>query len=288
MGRQLAGPGHLLNMRIIRAILSGTVDTMAGSEQRIFCLIKFFEREEWADEFIRGRIYLNRLSYFKKIEAHQENNGRPDANEAVAMWWQPHGCVIDIDIPRVGRAKLTEKDFAAPIFTSYTHHNYFHILCLHALSISGFPVVDARFQFSEGHIDELQRQVRIDRRCFRFGPFAVVMAARPFIERFEGVLRQQGRKVTEGLVEYYDDATFNGEIPHEHILFRKQNRFKYQREFRIAVEPILLGNDPLIVNIGDISHLCCKAPSDTLNESMQFKFAAQNQGSVPPPGLVSH
>jgi hypothetical protein len=36
------------------------------STQTILYLIKFFMNEAHADEFIKGNLFLNRLSYFKK------------------------------------------------------------------------------------------------------------------------------------------------------------------------------------------------------------------------------
>jgi hypothetical protein len=39
----------------------------------ILYLIKFFKREEYADQFINGLLYLNTLSYFQKLE-HAERS----------------------------------------------------------------------------------------------------------------------------------------------------------------------------------------------------------------------
>lgn len=71
------------------------------------------------------------------------------------------------------------------------------------------------------------------------------------------------------LVHYYDDSTFNGEIPRNRILFWKQKRFAYQREYRICVKPKLLGNDALSLDIGDISHMCGSTVSHKLNDMLQ-------------------
>jgi hypothetical protein len=235
--------------------------------------IKFFQQEGWADDFVRGKIYLNRLSHFKKIEALYEDDGRPDVNEAVAMWWQPHGVHITINNPAFGSIEIIEKDLAAPTSMSLDYHDHFYVLCLHTMYTSDFPIgSDGRLQLMEGQIDELHRQLQIDPRCFRFGRFAVVILARPFIERITEVLRAEGRQVEGDLVRYYDDATFHGQIPRNRVLFHKQKRFEYQREYRIAVAPKLLGTDPLIEDIGDISHLCGKASSHKLNELLHVKL----------------
>jgi hypothetical protein len=241
-------------------------------DRTILFFIKFFQREEWADGFMKGKLYLNRLSYFKNIEALYDDDGRPDTNEAVAMWWQPGTFIMNMNIPRVGSLEITEKDLAAPTSMSFGRHDHFHVLCLHSIYTSGFPLVDGKFHLAEGQVDELHKQLRIDPRCFRFGRFAVIILARPFIENVTEVLHRQGRNLARGLVHYYDDTTFHGEIPRKRILFYKQKRFEYQHEYRICVAPSLLGNDPLIVDIGDINHLCRKASSHKLNELLQVKL----------------
>jgi hypothetical protein len=251
--------------------LCPVMDTMA--EPNILLFIKFFQNGGWAEDFIKGKMYLNRLSVFKKMEALYQEDGRPDTNEAVAMWWQPHRFHMTLNEPRVGSVQIAEKDLAAPTSMSFEHHDHFHVLCLHSIYTSGLPFADGKFHLEgPGQIDELRKQIRIDPRCFNFGPHAVIINARPFIERFIGVLRQQGRKFTGGLVRYYDDTTFNGEIPRGRILFHKQKRFEYQREFRVAVEPIILGADPLVVDIGDISQFAGKSSSHKLNELLQVNL----------------
>jgi hypothetical protein len=244
-------------------------------DRKILFFIKFFQNEEWADDFMKGRIYLNRLSIFKKIEAFYDDDERLDTNEAVAMWWQPRGFHMIVSNPVFGNIEITEKDLAAPTSMSFEYHDHFHVLCLHSIYTSGLPLVDVnrRFHLAEGQLDELHKQLHIDPRCFRFGRFAVVIfRPRPFLTRITEVLHGKGRDCQSNLVHYYDDTTFDGEVPPRRIVFHKPKRFEYQREYRIAVAPKLLGTDPLIVDIGDISHLCGKTSSEKLNELLQVKL----------------
>jgi hypothetical protein len=178
---------------------------------------------------------------------------------------------MTITHPTFGRVEITEKDLTAPTSLSFDCYNHFHVLCLHALYTSGIPVVDDKFlSLAPGQIDEVYRQIRIDPRCFQFGRFAVIILAPQFVDRFTRALHYQGRKVEHHLVHYYDDITFNGAIPRNQILFWKQKRFAYQREYRFAVAPRLWGNDPLIVDIGDISQICGMVPSHKLNDLVRL------------------
>ena len=63
---------------------------------RIFTLVKFFEKEGHARDFIAGKLYLNRLSYFKKMEEEQDVN-RKDRHEGVTQWLQPDQIQIEIN-----------------------------------------------------------------------------------------------------------------------------------------------------------------------------------------------
>jgi hypothetical protein len=112
----------------------------------------------------------------------------------------------------------------------------------------------------------LQTQLRIDERCFKFGPVAVVIQAVPFLAQLKEALRRMGKPARWALVQYYDDETFHGEIDPKDIPFRKQKRFSYQQEFRICIQTNTKGDDPITIDIGDISHICAKRDSSRLNE----------------------
>ena len=118
----------------------------------ILFFVRFFQREDWVDDFVRGKLFLNRLSYFKRIEPLYDEDGRPDTNEAVAMWWQPRGFHMTITNPISGSIEITEKDLAAPTSISFERHDHFHVLCLHTVYTSGFPFIDGKFHLDEGQV----------------------------------------------------------------------------------------------------------------------------------------
>jgi hypothetical protein len=177
----------------------------------IWYFIKFFKEEEHADQFIKGTLYLNRLSYFQKIESSC-TDGRSDTTEAVAVWWQPHNLVIDIKMPGIGEVEITKADLAGPVSVSYDYHDHFHIFCLYAVHTTGFATIGGKLELSESEAAELQRQVAIDDRCLKFGPFAVFIPATPFLAQVKEALQRRGQWFRWNLVEYYDDETFHGEF----------------------------------------------------------------------------
>lgn len=242
-------------------------------------LIKFFDKEAYADQFMAGSLYLNRLSYFKKLEA--ATDGRPDSTEAVAMWWQPDDLVIDLDVPGVGKTKITKADLAAPVSMAFEFHDHLHLLCMYAMHTGRFGFIDGHLDLAPEELDDLKAWIQIDERCFEFGKFAVITPVVPFLERVKAAFKAQGVKAKGKLVKYYDDEIFHGEIALEDIPFSKQKRFAYQREFRLCVNTGTKGDDPLTIQIGDIHDICGKVESAWLNTLFEIKTEAAPAASLP-------
>jgi hypothetical protein len=216
----------------------------------IWYFIKLFEKEEYADQFIKGTLYLNRLSYFQQLE-NSCADGRSDTTEAVAIWLQPHDFIMELNIPGVGSTTISKDDLDGPVSMSYSDYNNLHVLCLYAVYTTGFAKIDGKLELAESEAAELQRQVTIDDRCLKFGPFAVIIPAVPLLSQVKKALQRRGQWFEGKLVEYYDDETFHGEIAPKDIPFKKQKRFSYQNEFRICVQTKTSGSDPLLIDIGD-------------------------------------
>jgi hypothetical protein len=233
--------------------------------------VKFFREERHADEFLQGRMYLNRLSYFTKLESGFED-GRPDGNEAIAMWWQPHDLIIELNIPGIGHVSLTKADFAGPASMSFDYHQHLHVLCLYAFGTPGTLTEGGNIDIGTMNESALRGHLVIDDRCFKFGAYAVVMAVAPFLAQLKTALQSRALPFRARLVDYYDEETFHGEIPPIDIPFKKQKRFEYQKEYRVCVRSDTKGDDPLIVDIGDISSFSAKIPSSGINELFQISL----------------
>jgi hypothetical protein len=237
----------------------------------IWYFIKFFAKESYADQFMAGRLHLNTLGYFKQMES-EDSPGRMDSTEAVSMWWQPHDIVMKLSVPKIGlEIEIKKEDLAAPVSTSFIHHNYLHIFCLYAVHSTGFECIDGKFHCEPTEFEELQRQLMIDERCIKFGKIAVITHAVAFLDQLKKVLRRDGYKARMKLMEYYDDEVFHGEIPVKEIPFRKQKRFRYQREFRLCVDTGTNRESAISIDIGDISHICAKVESDRLPGMFELK-----------------
>jgi hypothetical protein len=85
----------------------------------------------------------------------------------------------------------------------------------------------------------------------RFGShFVLILNTPEFLGRVHQALATMGLQGKARLVEYYDDATYSGKIG----TFHKPQRFAYQKEYRIAVQPGIVPFRNLIIgNISDIT-----------------------------------
>ena len=143
--------------------------------------IKFFKEERFADQFMKGSLYLNRLSYFENID--DNDDGRADATETVYMWFQPSGVIMKLNVPGVGSVEITKADLAAPLSMSSEIHTHLHVLCLYAVYTTGFDdinIMSGNLPVPESEVPRLLKKLKIDERCLKFGSCAVITPAVPF------------------------------------------------------------------------------------------------------------
>ena len=230
--------------------------------------IKFLEREELAEQFLAGHLYLNTLGYFKGLESGATAD-RGDPTEAVSIWLQPHDVVMALKVAALKiETVITAKDLAKPVQVSSTYHDQLHLLSLYAVHTDDPVIEDGKII----NLDAMQAQLHIDPKCFGMGKFAVVVPAADFLEQLPPKLKDLGLAATGRLVNYYDDETFSGRVAVADIEFSKQKRFSYQREWRLRVRSNIATTGPLTINVGIMPAGSFKVPAskfDCLN-GMRF------------------
>ncbi|WP_419535901.1 hypothetical protein [Endozoicomonas sp.] len=97
---------------------------------RIFFFVKVFDNEQYAEEFIKGRLFANRLSYFRKLE-EGENANRSDFYEGLYAWHQPDQIRFEIN----GR-EIT--DIAGPVSVQNMHCDSLNLFCIYTAHNGGF------------------------------------------------------------------------------------------------------------------------------------------------------
>ncbi len=225
----------------------------------IFFLVKVFENEDFADQFLKGNVFAKRLSYFRKLEEGEDAN-RSDQHEGVVSWHQPGKVNIEIN----GRL-IT--DLAGPVSVKMHWHDQLNVFCIYAAHSGEFEGV------SEDNLLSFKKQLEIPEECLKLGGCAVLITSvSQFIDRVRKSVERNNYGMTAGLVEYYDPETFHGSFSETESIFRKRDEFKHQKEYRFAFDTGIQGDDPLILNVGDISDIAFKCKVTDINSFLDVKL----------------
>lgn len=222
---------------------------------KLYALVRFFKTEAHRDSFLRGDLYMNRLKYFKAYEEEDVCN-IGDKHEGTIGWFQPGQVKLKIQIPETGEEFVIE-DFAAPVVMGLNRHDDYHVYCMSAIHVDD----EARFETFE----EMRSSMMLDVKKGDLGDYCSIVDVSKFIGRLDKALKAEqkaGNGYSRALVEYFDPDTFNGSFDENEAIFRKKNCFSHQKEYRICVDNGTSGDDPRVINMGDISDIvfnCSKA-----------------------------
>ncbi len=130
----------------------------------VFLFVKFFDNPSYADDFVHGRIFTNRLSRFKKPEDSNEF-GRMDKHEGTTAWLQPgEGRLI------LNGMDMSD-DLAGPVQIQMNWLNHLNIFCLNAAHSGDLDLAS----ISNDNIEPLRQELTIPDECSALGKYAVVV-----------------------------------------------------------------------------------------------------------------
>lgn len=232
----------------------------------IFYLVKVFEKKEYAEDFIKGKLFLNRVSYFKKIE-DKENRG--DKHEATDAWLQPANSKITI-----GNIEIKSEDIALPVSIQHEHHNNLHLFCLYAAYTDKFQNI------SEKNFEEFKKEIEINEECLALGNYAVIILnSKLFLKRFVSSVQKYNYTGKGQLVKYYNPKTFHGFFKEDPV-FYKQTQYAYQKEFRFSIDTGTIGEDHIIMDLGDLSDITCISSPNEINRLLKINFSDETELNV--------
>ena len=229
----------------------------------MFFLCKFFEEEKHALDFLNGRLYANKLLYFKSLEERDQNK-RGDQHESNIIWGQPG--IIRIEI----NGHDLSNDLAGPVSVSSDYLNELNVLCMHAgyiKYVNGQSIED---------LSQIRERLLIPPECKKFGRFAVMIKNGPeFFNRVESAALSNDYPIARGLVEYYNPDIYTGSFPGISGAFRKQEKFKPEREYRIAFDSGNTGTNATVLDIGNIEDITMRSTIDEINQNMKLERSAE-------------
>ena len=229
-------------------------DGLTDRMKTVLFLVKFFDNPNHADDFVHGRIFANRLSWFKEAEDSDEA-GRMDRHEGTTGWMQP------------GKGRLTlngidiSDDLAGPVQIQMDWLNHLNVFCVHAAHSGDLDLASL-----SNNSEPLRQELMIPGKCLSLGKYAVVVKnVTEFINRMKSSAQAKNYQIAYGLVKYYDPAAFHGNFRDVESVFRKQDQYSFQREFRFVIDSRSFGVSPLVMDIGDIRDDTLQLESTELN-----------------------
>jgi len=225
----------------------------------IFFLAKVFDNESYAEDFINGKIFSNRLSYFRALEEGKSSN-RSDKHEGTVSWYQPDQIKLELN-------GYVFTDLAGPVSMIMHRLGHLNVFCLYAAHSGEFK------EITENTLDAFKKQVQITEECLKLGEYAILITNVPkFIDRIKKEIKGKGYGLTAGLVKYFDFDSFHGSFSETESVYRKRNEYEHQKEYRFVFDTDLQGDDPLILNIGDISDITMKCKVSDINKQLEIKL----------------
>lgn len=213
-------------------------------------LFKFFSREGYRDDFLKGHLYFNSLNYFRKVEA-SDVFGQNDPYECCKIF-QPNSIKVFF-----GQQELN--DLAGPVSICGDDDVLkSNIMCFSTIRI------DSQKKYAS--LEDLKRDVIFSEKMIKYGEHAVVIPRMElFVERLKMAALKAGYDFAKGLVNYYDFSKDNISDEYPKIAFQKRSEFSYQREFRFLLRKKDAVDKEVILEIGDLSDIAQSCKSADLN-----------------------
>ena len=89
-----------------------------------------------------------------------------------------------------------------------------------------------------------------------------------FLRRIESTAEGNGYRISRGFVEYYDPDSFHGSFSDWEAIFRKQNEYMYQHEYRFVIDTLVIGDWPIDLEIGDIRDISLCLETSKINTEL--------------------
>jgi hypothetical protein len=239
---------------------------MAG---KIILLIKIFDQEQHADDFInQGAMYCRSLGEFKRYEDDEE---RGDIYEGVTHWHQPNQIKLvlthknDKGIER----SFPINDLAGPLIVQNSNFDYLNLFCMYAVKIPDF---EENYETEAERIKAvkkinamLRKNTKLHKKALTLGNYAVVVT-RPqdFIDQVHKTAKESGYRSWSGSIKYFEPDSFNGSFEGLQGVFQKRDIYQHHNEYRFAFD--CKGPEQTrIINIGSLKDQAFKIPTNKIN-----------------------
>ena len=221
----------------------------------IFMFVKVCSKQEYCEDFLDGRLYMNTLKYFREFEDLSAAN-IADHQEASNLMLQPSKVTVTI-----GSHVLNPADFSGPIYIHDVDQGRLNILCVYAVHNKDFPVI------TEVNFSQFTKAQLIGPEVHKLGLYAVVVYdPQKFIERVIAAADREKIEIEASLVNYVDEDSYHDSAENNRAVFFKRDRYSHQREGRFVVNRGSAPVEPFVLEIGNIRDICELVPINVVNQ----------------------
>jgi hypothetical protein len=228
----------------------------------IFAFVKLFEKREYAEDFVSGKLFMNTIGSFKEYK-DESGELRGDEYEGVVALYQPD----KVGEIRFGEHIIPASDLAAPIVVHGDHLLAHNVFCIYSLNSRGHETV------SSETLSDFKRAIELHDSCFGLGKFCVVILnASQFIERCKSAIEKLNFHGNLGLVDYFNEHEFHGNMPEVKLGYQKRSLFSRQREYRVKIDTNRPEPSPYTFEIGDLSDIAVITTPKEFNAKLELKL----------------
>lgn len=228
----------------------------------IFAFVKLFDNEDHAKAFVDGKLFMNTIRSFKEYK-DESGELRGDEYEGIVALYQPSQ-LGDI---KLGELTIPASDLAAPIVMHGNHLLDHNVFCIYSLNSRGHDSVSAET------LSDFKRTLQLHDSCFGLGKYCVVILnASEFIQRCKQAIEKQNLNGNLGLVDYFNEHEFHGNMPEEKLGYQKRSFFSHQREYRVKIDTNIENPGPYFLDVGDLTDIAAITTPQDFNDKLQLEL----------------
>lgn len=228
----------------------------------IFAFVKLFDNEDHAKTFVSGKLFMNTIRSFKEYK-DESGELRGDEYEGIVALYQPSQ-LGDI---KLGDITIPASELAAPIVMHGNHLLNHNVFCIYSLNSRGHDTVSSETIF------DFKRTLDLHDSCFGLGKYCVVILnVEAFISRCTSSIKEQDLDGTLGLVDYFNEHEFHGNMPKDKLGYQKRSFFAHQREYRIKIDTRRTLPTSFILDVGDLTDIALITTTQDFNAQLKIKL----------------
>lgn len=228
----------------------------------IFAFVKLFDNKDHAQDFVNGKLFMNTIRSFKEYK-DESGELRGDEYEGIVALYQPK-MLGEI---KIGDISIPASELAAPIVMHGDHLLSHNVFCIYSLNSRGHDSVSSETIF------DFKRTLDLHKSCFGLGKHCVVIHnASEFMSRCSSAIEKENFDGSLGLVDYFNEHEFHGNMPEDKLGYQKRSFFSHQREYRVKLDTRRTELSPYILEVGDLSDIAVITITEEFNAQLKVEL----------------